>query len=219
MAIGSTLPPQAYTREMLAVAFNWLQSQPESVKKQAASPDALVGLYLRAQKFGPGSGEADAPVSSQNFIHDLKHLAEGLKQFEDPKDPRRNLQQNHQQNHQSHQPSHQANHPHMTAPTHAMHPPLQPTMHTSQFTHQAPPQTGQQQMPPPQGASAINEYMQRAMNHGHIPLQDFSEFAEVHPKSLQMIREVKEHLNLSTDAEAISLMVAIAYKNLKNLLV
>lgn len=84
MASGPTLPPQAYTREILTAAFNWLQTQPESVKKLATTPDALVGLYSRAKRFGNSSLESDAPVSSQNFMSDLKHLAEGLKQFEEP---------------------------------------------------------------------------------------------------------------------------------------
>ena len=36
--------------------------------------------------------------------------------------------------------------------------------------------------------------------------------------SLRMIHEVKNALNLSSDAEAINMMLALAYKNLKNLL-
>ncbi len=40
---------------------------------------------MRAQRYGNSSMEVDAPVSSQNFISDLKNLAEGLKQFEKPK--------------------------------------------------------------------------------------------------------------------------------------
>lgn len=194
MAIGSTLPPQAYTREMLTVAFNWLQVQPESVKKLATSPDALVGLYLRAQKFGQSSGEVDAPVSSQNFMSDLRHLAEGLKQFEEPKPRAENR-----------------------APQ-AEHRQPQADIRSQQLTQ-----------------AQQNEYMQRAMANGHVPQASFeSEINEAHnnhfrnqasapitglnPKTLCMIREVKEHLNLSSDAEAVGMMVAIAYKNLKNLL-
>lgn len=88
MSSNTTLPPQAYTRETLTTAFNWLQSQPESVKKQATTPDSLVCLYARAQRMGGGSFETEAPVSSQNFMSDLKNLAEGLRQFEDPRAPK-----------------------------------------------------------------------------------------------------------------------------------
>lgn len=84
MAIGTTLPPRAYTREILTAAFNWLQTQPESVRAKATTPDLLVGLYTRAQRFGTAA-EAEAPVSSQNFMSDLKNLAEGLKAFEGTK--------------------------------------------------------------------------------------------------------------------------------------
>src|SRR5688572_24243925 len=89
MAISSAAPPQAYTREVLTTAFNWLQSQPDSVRRQATTPDSLVALYMRAQRHGSSSLatslQTEAPVSSQNFMSDLKNLAEGLKQFEDPK--------------------------------------------------------------------------------------------------------------------------------------
>ncbi len=92
MANDPTLPPQAYTRETLGVAFQWLQSQPESTKKLAQTPDALVGLYLRAQRSSSVTSETDPPVTSQNFISDLKHLAEGFKPFESPRNEIKGMQ-------------------------------------------------------------------------------------------------------------------------------
>jgi hypothetical protein len=85
MAIGSSVPPRAYTRETLTTAFNWLQSQPDSVRTKATTPDALVGLYMQAQRGGAFAQgfDAEAPVSSQAFMSDLKNLAEGLKEFDD----------------------------------------------------------------------------------------------------------------------------------------
>jgi hypothetical protein len=50
----------------------------------ATTPDFLVGLYLRYQRHGEGQPQSETPVSSQNFKSDLKHLAEDLKQFENP---------------------------------------------------------------------------------------------------------------------------------------
>jgi hypothetical protein len=82
MAMNSTLPPQAYTREILATAYNWLQRQPDSIKKLATTPDALVGLFIRAQRYGPANLESEAPVSSQHFVSDLKNLAADMKQFD-----------------------------------------------------------------------------------------------------------------------------------------
>ena len=162
MATGPTLPPQAYTREILSTAFNWLQSQPESVKKLATSPDALVGIYMRAQRFGNSSMETDAPVSSQNFMSDLKNLAEGLKEFDEPREKR----------------------------------PVQP--------QQAPIANGHAS---PSRSESLSSGFAQGLNDRSL-----------HPRSLEMIREVKSQLNLSSDAEAVNMMVALAYKNLKNLL-
>ena len=78
----ATLPPQAYTRDILAKAYLWAQSQPESIKKLATTPDALVGLFLRAQRNGDTSFENIAPVSRDNFMNDLKSLASELEQFD-----------------------------------------------------------------------------------------------------------------------------------------
>ncbi len=152
MASGPTLPPQAYTREILTAAFNWLQSQPDSVRKLATTPDALVGLYMRAQRFGNTSLENDAPVSSQAFMSDLKNLAEGLKQFEEPKEIKR-------------------------------------------------PQT-----PPPQQAWAA------------APTFTSPPPSQLNERSWAMIQEVKSQLNLTSDVDAINMMIAVAYKNLRNLL-
>jgi hypothetical protein len=50
----------------------------------AVTPDALVGLFLRAQRTGDSSLETAAPVSRDNFLNDLKSLASELEQFESP---------------------------------------------------------------------------------------------------------------------------------------
>ncbi len=79
-----TLPPQAYTREMLTQAFQWVQTQPEGIRKLADSADALVGLYLRAKRSGDANLENSAPVSTENFRKSLKSLATELEQFSTP---------------------------------------------------------------------------------------------------------------------------------------
>src|ERR1700733_1665405 len=88
------LPPQAYTRDMLAAAYEWLRSQPSSIRELATSSDNLVSLYLQSRRrpnalnqLVPNSkGEgasAMSGASGEAFKNDLKNLAEGLKQFED----------------------------------------------------------------------------------------------------------------------------------------
>jgi hypothetical protein len=277
---GPTLPPQAYTREILSSAFNWLQTQPESVRKLATSPDALVGLYLRAQRFGNSSLEADAPVSSQAFMSDLKNLAEGLKQFEGPAnaESRRPMNAAPSANNSGIQGFNQASRPSPTAvrPTigvfaNGTQPAHQSTNQfagqqagTQQVTQQmtqpagaviasqpiqpelpASPQpslqsqiqaalgfasetTSQNQATElsfaPNGASATANSGSNSVSQVYVQLQVPQSNAHaqaplgLNDGSLNMIREVKAGLNLSSDVEAINMMIAIAYKNLKDLL-
>lgn len=66
------LPPQAYTKETLARAYEWLQDQNESIKEMATHPDILVSLYLKARLNGNESLERP---SIQNFRTELRTLA------------------------------------------------------------------------------------------------------------------------------------------------
>lgn len=79
----SFLAPQAYTKETLSKAFDWLQYQPDQVKQVATSPDVLVGLFLKAQRQGIDNIDIDAPVSSKKFLSDLKNLKKDIAQFDD----------------------------------------------------------------------------------------------------------------------------------------
>lgn len=219
MATGPTLPPQAYTREILAIAFQWLQGQPESIKKLAQSPDALVGLYLRAQRYGNASPETDAPISAQNFLSDLKNLAEGLKQFEDPNrgeagQPFRG---------EAGQPKEAAmrtRNPGFPMPQqrHDMARESAPySSHVTHASHASHAQHPQHQQHPPQsptnpGMQAHNSPMLTGGNYGG----DIN--SHLNPASQAMIQEVKSYLNLSSDIEVVNMMIAIAYKNVKNLL-
>lgn len=79
----NNLPPQAYTKEMLTEAFQWLQHQPDQVRQSVTSPDSLVSLYRRSQKMG-GPEVKEAP-STKSFKQELKNLAQEFKQFEEPR--------------------------------------------------------------------------------------------------------------------------------------
>lgn len=80
----SFLAPQAYTKETLAKAFDWLQHQPANIKQAATTPDTLVSLYLRAQRHGIKSLDGEATASSKQFLHDLETLKKDFAAFEDP---------------------------------------------------------------------------------------------------------------------------------------
>jgi hypothetical protein len=223
---GPTLPPQAYTREILTSAFNWLQTQPESVRKLATTPDALVGLFLRAQRFGNSSLEADAPVSSQSFMSDLKNLAEGLKQFEGPtSEAKRAIAQAPSANNAGLRGAPAANaSAGASAPTKGQAP-LQGRVPHSRF---ASAQMDLVTAPGPTVATSmapLGETPPSSTSPSTTPavaslanLPPAAGPLGVNEHSLEMIQAVKTALNLSSDVEALNMMVAIAYKNLKNLL-
>jgi hypothetical protein len=79
----SFLAPQAYTKETLGKAFDWLQHQPQSVKEVASTPDILVNMYLRAQRQGINTIDADAPNSAKKFMEELTSLKKDIAQFDD----------------------------------------------------------------------------------------------------------------------------------------
>lgn len=75
------LPPQAYTKETLLRAYHWLQNQPGSIKEMALTPDILVSLYLKASRDGDHALERP---SIQNFKTELKNLAGMMGELESP---------------------------------------------------------------------------------------------------------------------------------------
>lgn len=231
MAIGSTAAPQAYTREVLTTAFNWLQSQPDSVRRQATTPDSLVALYMRAQRHGTSnlttSLQTEAPVSSQNFMSDLKNLAEGLKQFEDPQARAQAHGQSHTQTlaqptpqpetqQPVHQPAQQLAHQNLSTPAQAFsHGQMAPNFSNG----------NRQQVLGAFPAATAQQAATRSISVETYSTTAFSGAATVSAaqlglseRSLQMLEEVKSNLNLTSDAETINLMLALAYKNLKTLL-
>lgn len=89
MAI-SNFPPQAYTRDVLASAYEWMRSQSPSTRELAHDSDSLVALYLQSRRRGTNSQStqnqplAMGPSGAESFKQELKNLSEGLKQFDTP---------------------------------------------------------------------------------------------------------------------------------------
>lgn len=78
------LPPQAYTRDVMGQAYEWLQSQPTKVREMATSMDSMVTLYLQHRRRGDSAPMVSTtPVSSQKFKEDLQSLANGIKNFDE----------------------------------------------------------------------------------------------------------------------------------------
>lgn len=72
-------PPQAYTRETMIKAYQWLQSQSAEIRQLAITPDLLISLFQKAQMQGK---EALERPSLQNFKSELKNLAGMIGEFE-----------------------------------------------------------------------------------------------------------------------------------------
>jgi hypothetical protein len=86
MATTSNVPPQAYTRDILVKAIEWMATQPQAVRERANSADLIVSYYLQARR-RMTAAQMEAPISGESFKADLKHLAQDLKQFEEPSAP------------------------------------------------------------------------------------------------------------------------------------
>ena len=183
------LPPQAYTKETLAKAFAWLQTQNDSIKELASAPDILVSLYLKTKMQGENSLERP---SIQNFKNELKSLAGMMGEFEvaetfpttsTNRDPK------------SHSGSLFANGGNGLAHAQA---------HANTQT-----QTSIQNPPPhplPTAATAATA----------APFS--TSVSGLDSRSLAMIQEVKNGLNLSSDAEALRALIALGYRGVKSLL-
>ncbi len=173
----TNLPPQAYTRETLANAFEWLKNQPAATREIAKSADELVGLFLTARRHRQTSSKfthnSDAPVSTKNFQSDLKNLAENMKVFD--KEP--------------------------SVTTAATAAPLQPQAPTLQST--AP--TLQTTAPAPQAMSPAPQ------------LSPQIQTAALDEKSRQIIEFTKSNLNLSSDQEALRMLIVLGFERAREI--
>lgn len=84
MAVTQNLAPEAYTRDTLVKAIEWVSSQPPHVRERAKSADLIVSLYLAARRKAAASME---PPNHEAFKSDLKSLAEEFKAAEEAAPP------------------------------------------------------------------------------------------------------------------------------------
>lgn len=184
------LPPQAYTKDILLKAYQWLMGQNSSIKEIATTPDILVSLYLKATRDGDSALERP---SIQNFKNELKSLAGMMGELDRP----------------------------ATGATYHQAPPQQ-TVQTVQATqvqatqvqstHVPPQQVHVQQVAPTQTQVSYTEKTVTATTRstGLLEALDCG--------SQQMIQEVKEEFNLSSDLEAVRMLIKIGYVKSKGML-
>lgn len=205
-----------YSRVDLQAAFNWLVNQPDHIRKQASDPDRLMTLYYRSSGRAANQPETmrtettradsmrvetsrvessrmenEAPVSSQNFLSDLRQINEALRQFDSPGAQPMSLGHT-----GSYTGSHTAQAPHVSIPQ------VSATQQT--VIHSSPPAAHvhiHNSVPAPQ-ATAHAGSIGMALNG----------------RTQSILMEVRERLNLSSETEALQMLVAIGYKQLKPLI-
>lgn len=73
-------PPQAYTRDTLIKAFEWLQTQSPQVRELATTNDLLISLFHKAQMQGKDALELPQLAS---FKNELRSLAGQIGKFDE----------------------------------------------------------------------------------------------------------------------------------------
>ena len=235
------LPPQAYTKETLLKAYNWLQSQSDQIKELATTPDQLVSLFLKSTRLGQDSlqryansntapsvqvtppvsnGHADSAdrPSLQNFKSELKNLAGMMDNLEKPPVANPNAPI----------PSYQG--PQGSGYQAPMQAYQGPQSGQSQTTYQGPAGAT-----PYAGAGNINathntsqasagSLNQQATSSSTTTIAYVSSNSQTTASSLtydeytqNLIREVKNELNLSSDMEALRMLVKIGYQKVRSL--
>lgn len=183
------LPPQAYTKDTLLKAYQWLMSQNSSIKEMATTPDILVSLFLKATRDGDHALERP---SIKNFKNELKSLAGMMGELDRP----------------VHQPQQTV----FVSPT-----PVQTPVHV-------PPPPAQivtpvqmaipVQVHPPAPTQTQVSYTEKTMT-AMTRNPEVSELLD--PATREMIHEVKDEFNLSTDLEALRMLIKIGYNRARGL--
>ncbi|KHD89101.1 MAG: hypothetical protein OM95_04510 [Bdellovibrio sp. ArHS] len=176
------LPPQAYTKETLLKAYQWLTVQNSSIKEMATTPDILVSLYLKATR--DGDHALDRP-SIQNFKNELKSLAGMMGELDGP-----------------------SSRPAMTSRQSQVVTPVQQVQQVQQV----------HVVPTPAAATATQtqvSYTEKTVTATTLQPDLMSLLDSC---SQGMIQEVKDEFNLSSDLEALRMLIKVGYSRSKVLL-
>lgn len=183
------LPPQAYTKDILLKAYQWLMSQNSSIKEIATTPDILVSLYLKATRDGEHALERP---SIQNFKNELRSLAGMMGELDRP----------------------QSKSASMPAAAVSAGPatlaPAAPVMASAvRETALEPSSTA------PAPTQTQVSYTEKTMT---ATTRKVDVLEQLDNSSRTMIQEVKEQFNLSSEMEALRMLVKVGYTRSKNLL-
>lgn len=223
MAITTNIPPQAYTRDTLVKAIEWMNSQPASLRERAGSADLIVSYYLQARR-RMTAAQMEAPVSGESFKADLRHLAEDLKQFEEPSAPP--TQPNRAFDHLQEVPI-----PQMELPLAPFNPPrVAPTempnvtrLHTVQepspvYYSEPAPQPRVHQAPPPRHHQPPHQHQQAPPPPIYTPPPPSAPKVTtwtIDPRSLAAARDLQQRMNLSSETEALRMLVTLGVERMR----
>lgn len=183
----SNLPPQAYTKDILAQAYDWLKYQPPSVRELASSADNLVALYLQAHRRATHKsthGFENAP-SSEAFRSDLKNLAQDLKKFDQQKKATKQPDSDNNMSKDVPVTNHQV--------------PTSPGAHSASQSEPASPST----------ASASS-------SPAYVVQPRFTDGLDRRTK--EILQDVQYRLNLSSEQEAMRMLIAIGFERIRDIL-
>lgn len=194
------LPPQAYTKDTLVKAYQWLQHQNDNIREMATNPDILVSLFLKAKMQGESALERP---SIQNFKSELKSLAGMMSEFEVLEPGRMPPQSSSQVS----SPPSSAVQSYTTG---------QQILNPTQQSQLAAAATQAGAIRPQAQSPAANFQTQAAPCNP--PLLASSPLPELDTRSWLMIHEVKNQMNLSSDVEALRLLISVGRNKLKSLM-
>lgn len=227
------MPPQAYTKEVLATAFDWLSRQPENVKKSIRTSDDLVGLFLKATRgkeqgltsnqnaYSNSNNQTDLS-SAKSFRSELQGLALNLKQFEDKpevsepivSDPPQVSDYLHELNlmmSTQHSVSGNSNLPQASVSGSIQN----NTNHGQQNVNSVLQQNSQSNVQPQNNLGPIQINPQNPPSKEIIPESADTVLFKLDKKTISAINLAKERLNLSSNTEAIRVLVSLGEKHLK----
>jgi hypothetical protein len=208
MANTTNIPPQAYTRDTLVKAIEWISHQPVAVRERANSADLIVSFYLQARR-RMTAAQLEAPVSGETFKQDLKHLAQGLKQFEEPSAPPTQATPNRSLSNGEARPRAETTfdqarpRAESTFDEARLPQPLSTNnhLHTAPLHHAPAPHTPPPPPPPHQDAAQDTKGLTWSVD----------------AKSLDFAREIKDRFNLSNESEALRMLVTLGIERARDL--
>jgi hypothetical protein len=186
------MPPQAYTKETLQEAFEWWSEQSEDLRNQIQDKDDLVGYYLRSnrsRKVAPPK-EGFTRSAKESFSSELKGLAKDLDGFE---------------GYQGGSPPSRTG-----APKHSK-PVFEPAsqMQFPDLSKTLVPTPEEVKIPKPETVPVPKKTSEASLVQ--------NQFFKLDAKSKAVVARVKDRLNLSSEEEALRVLIAMGESKIKSI--